>query len=82
MFSFILCKIIVKPATNFGPEDRFLNWIAETADRLPFLPILNGGRTLVQPVYSSDVGKALMEIVNVRSHILKFSYTCFIYSLK
>jgi len=56
--------IIVKPATVFGPEDRFLNWIAESNDRLPFFPLINNGNTLVQPVYSLDVGKALMSIVN------------------
>lgn len=55
--------IIVKAATVFGPEDRFLNWIAETADRLPFMPILNDGKTLVQPVHSVDIAKALMQLV-------------------
>lgn len=54
--------IIVKAGTVFGAEDRFLNWIAEVADRLPFMPILNDGKTLVQPVHSVDVGKALMQI--------------------
>ena len=56
--------LLLRPATTFGPEDRFLNWIAETADRLPFMPILNEGKTLVQPVHAGDVGKALMAIVN------------------
>jgi len=56
--------IIVKPATVFGAEDRFLNWIAEACDRLPVFPLINGGQTLVQPVFSNDVGKALMTIVN------------------
>ena len=56
--------IIVKPATIFGAEDRFLNWIAEACDRLPVFPLINSGATLVQPVYSLDVGKALMAIVN------------------
>lgn len=58
--------IIVKCATVFGAEDRFLNWIAETADRLPFMPILNSGRTLVQPVHSVDIGKALMALAKDR----------------
>jgi len=54
--------IIVKAGTVFGAEDRFLNWIAEVADRFPFMPILNDGKTLVQPVHSVDIGKALMQI--------------------
>jgi NADH dehydrogenase (ubiquinone) 1 alpha subcomplex subunit 9 len=59
--------IIVKPATIFGAEDRFLTWIAEACDRLPVFPLINGGKTLVQPVYSLDVGKALMTLVNNHS---------------
>jgi len=56
----------VKPATIFGPEDRFLNWIAETTSRLPFFPLIENGQTLVQPISAIDVGKALMTIVDVR----------------
>lgn len=58
--------IIVKPSTAFGPEDRFLNWIADACERFPFFPLINEGKTLVQPVYSHDVAKALMKIVYVR----------------
>ena len=56
--------IIVRPATVFGPEDRFLNWIAEACDRLPYFPIVNGGSSLVQPVFCNDIGHGLMEIIN------------------
>jgi hypothetical protein len=55
----------VKPAILFGPEDRFLNWIAEATNRLPFTPLVNNGDTIVQPVYSADVGKGLFNIVLV-----------------
>ncbi len=60
-----LLQIIVRPATIFGPEDRFLNLIAESFARLPFAPLVHGGSTLCQPVYSVDVGKALMQIIHV-----------------
>jgi len=57
--------IIVKPATIFGAEDRFLNWIAETLDRTPqVFPLLNEGKMLVQPIYAIDLAKALMAIVH------------------
>ena len=59
----------MKPATIFGPEDRFLNWIAETTSRLPFFPLIENGQTLVQPISATDVGKALMAIVDVRLSI-------------
>lgn len=55
--------IVVRPAIVFGPEDRFLNWIAESMERLPISPLVNGGQTLIQPVYAADVGKGLMELV-------------------
>ena len=55
--------IIVKPATVFGFEDRFLNWIAEANKRLPFMPLLDNGRALVQPVYCVDIAKAMMVLV-------------------
>ena len=61
--------IIVKPATVFGAEDRFLNWIAEASTQLPFFPLINNGSALVQPVYAVDVGKALMNIVYVSQFI-------------
>lgn len=55
--------IIVKPATVFGSEDRFLNVMAEMNERLPIFPIVNNGDTLTQPVYGIDVGQALFNIV-------------------
>lgn len=55
--------IIVKLATVFGPEDRFLTRIADASKARAFFPLLNGGSNLVQPVYSGDVGKGLMDIV-------------------
>ena len=56
-------QIIVKPATLFGHEDRFLNWTAETMSRLPYFPLLNNGSNLVQPVHCVDVSKALMQMI-------------------
>eukprot|EP01041_Mallomonas_annulata_P010507 gene10507-21914_t len=58
--------IIIRPSTLFGVEDRFLNLIAESARRMPFFPLINGGSTLLQPVYSGDVGQAIMKII--RNH--------------
>lgn len=68
MFRFLFTsfvQIIVRSATVFGPEDRFLNWIGETMSRIPVFPLINDGSALVQPVYAADVGKALFTIVEV-----------------
>jgi len=51
--------IIVRPSTCFGTEDRFLNWYGNAASTLGIMPLLDGGKALVQPVHSNDVGKAL-----------------------
>jgi NADH dehydrogenase (ubiquinone) 1 alpha subcomplex subunit 9 len=59
--------IIVRPATVFGAEDRFLNLIGEFQERLPFVPIVNNGETLYQPVYCLDVSQGLLNIVNNHS---------------
>ena len=56
----------------FGAEDRFLNWIAEGSCRMPFFPLINDGNALVQPIYSGDVGKALMNITYVSYHSTVF----------
>jgi NADH dehydrogenase (ubiquinone) 1 alpha subcomplex subunit 9 len=56
--------IIVRPAVTFGWEDRFLNFIAESNERLPFTPLVFNGESLVQPVYALDIGKALFELTN------------------
>jgi NADH dehydrogenase (ubiquinone) 1 alpha subcomplex subunit 9 len=62
--------IIVKPAKVFGHEDRFLNSTAYWARKLGYFPVLDDGRTLLQPVFASDIGKALMQIVRVRHQSL------------
>ena len=69
----------MKPATIFGPEDRFLNWIAETQSRAEMFPLLDGGNTLVQPVFANDVGKALMAIVEVRFIYFLIILLCILY---
>jgi NADH dehydrogenase (ubiquinone) 1 alpha subcomplex subunit 9 len=55
---------IVRPCTAFGWEDRFLNSIAESNERLPFSPLVFNGESLLQPVYALDVGQALYQIAN------------------
>jgi hypothetical protein len=60
-------QVIVKLATVFGHEDRFLNWIAEltTSIKMPFFPLIDGGKTLTQPVFVGDVARGVHTIVQV-----------------
>lgn len=46
---------IFKPAVMTGTEDKFFNSLAALAKRTPFFPLINGGRTRMQPVWVRDV---------------------------
>mmetsp|Transcript_16441 Transcript_16441/g.27294 ORF Transcript_16441/g.27294 Transcript_16441/m.27294 type:complete len:388 (-) Transcript_16441:167-1330(-) len=53
---------IVRPTQLFGPEDRFLNPIAIFGNRYPFVPLIDGGEALTQPVYVADVAETISRI--------------------
>jgi NADH dehydrogenase len=50
--------IILRPSIVFGPEDSFFNRFAALARISPALPLVGGGHTKFQPVFSGDVGQA------------------------
>lgn len=50
---------IMRAATLFGPEDRFLNKLAFMSRHLPFFPLLQGGLGKQQPVFVDDVARAI-----------------------
>ena len=50
---------IVRPSIVFGREDNFINRFAGMTRMLPFLPVIRGG-VKFQPVFASDLGKAIM----------------------
>lgn len=49
-----------------GVEDHFLNNVAAQAKSLPFVPLVDGGRTRFQPVYVRDVVSAMMTSLRSR----------------
>jgi NADH dehydrogenase len=51
--------IVVRPSLVFGPEDQLFNRFAAMARVSPFLPLIGGGRTRLQPVYVGDVAAAI-----------------------
>ena len=51
--------VILRPALVFGPEDQLFNRFAAMARLFPVLPLIGGGRTLLQPVYVGDVATAI-----------------------
>ena len=50
---------ILRPSVIFGEEDQFFNRFAAMAGLSPALPLIGGGKTLMQPVYVADVGAAV-----------------------
>lgn len=54
---------IIRPATMFGDEDRFLNRLAKLTQLLPFYPLVDAETTRQQPVYCDDVANVIMHAV-------------------
>jgi len=54
---------ILRPATIFGDEDKFLNRIAKLSQTMPFYPLVDAATTKQQPVYMDDVAEAIVKCV-------------------
>jgi len=52
---------ILRSSAIFGPDDRFLNTLAEIARISPVLPLFGHGHTKLQPVYVCDVALAVLK---------------------
>ena len=55
---------ILRPSLLFGPEDQFTNRFAGLARISPFLPLIGGGVTRIQPAYVGDVAAAVADAVD------------------
>jgi uncharacterized protein YbjT (DUF2867 family) len=56
--------VITRPSIMFGPEDNFFNRFASLARLSPFLPLIGGGQTRIQPVFVGDVAAAIADAVD------------------
>ena len=56
--------VVFRPSIVFGPEDKFFNRFAAMARLSPFLPLIGGGETKLQPVYVGDVAEAVARSVD------------------
>jgi NADH dehydrogenase (ubiquinone) 1 alpha subcomplex subunit 9 len=68
---------IVRPTQMFGPEDQLLNWFAIAANRLPAVPLVDGGHALTQPVYAVDVAEAISKILDAPEEFEGRTVDCF-----
>jgi len=59
---------IMRPSLLFGPEDQFTNRFAALARISPFLPLIGGGVTRMQPAYVGDVATAVADAVDGKTN--------------
>lgn len=57
---------IFRPSVIFGKEDAFLNRFARMALISPFLPLIGGGKTRMQPIYAGDVADCFVNSSSLR----------------
>ncbi|MDB1135285.1 complex I NDUFA9 subunit family protein [Candidatus Anaplasma sp. TIGMIC] len=55
--------IIVRPNLIFGVEDNFFNKFANIARITPVMPVLGGGKNLLQPVHVGDVVDLVVDLI-------------------
>ncbi|MFP4386565.1 MAG: complex I NDUFA9 subunit family protein [Alphaproteobacteria bacterium] len=58
---------LLRPSVMFGCDDNFFNMFASLSRYMPFLPLIGGGKTKLQPVYVADVADAAIEAVCLTS---------------
>ncbi len=56
--------VILRPSVVFGPEDKFFNRFAAMARLMPALPLVGGGKGLLQPVFVGDVAEAVAKALD------------------
>jgi NADH dehydrogenase len=64
ILSLIPDAVILRPSIVFGQDDNFFNKFGAMARRMPFLPLIGGGKTKLQPVYVEDVAEVVSRSVD------------------
>ena len=54
---------ILRPSVVFGPNDAMFTRLASIASTAPFVPLIGDGSAKVQPVFSADVGRAVVAVL-------------------
>lgn len=54
---------ILRPSVVFGPGDALFTRLAGIAAKAPFVPLIGDGSAKVQPVFSADVGRAVVAVL-------------------
>lgn len=59
---------VFRPSIIFGPEDAFINMLAEVIRKTPIMPVIGGGKNLMQPVSVKDVAASFRAAVESSAH--------------
>jgi NADH dehydrogenase len=59
---------VFRPSIIFGPGDEFINMLAGVMRRTPVMPVVGGGKSLMQPVSVKDVAASFCAAVESTSH--------------
>lgn len=55
---------IFRPSLIFGPEDSFVNMLADMIRRFPVVPVIGDGRYRLQPIHADDVARCFAEALD------------------
>lgn len=67
---------IFRPSFIYGPRDKGINTLAQVVRRAPFVPVLGGGNTKIQPISVENVAKAFVTAVRNDASIGKTYDLC------
>jgi NADH dehydrogenase len=59
---------IFRPSIIFGPGDAFINMLAAVMRKTPLMPVIGGGKNLMQPVFVGDVAASFKAAVQSTDH--------------
>lgn len=55
--------VILRPSAIFGPDDKFINMLADMTRRSPIIPVIGDGRYQLQPIYVDDLAKIMVNVL-------------------
>lgn len=61
-----LSSVILEPSIIFGPEDEFVNQLADLVKMAPVTPVVGSGKILFQPIHVDDVAACIVKLLDKR----------------
>jgi NADH dehydrogenase (ubiquinone) 1 alpha subcomplex subunit 9 len=68
---------IIRPTQLFGSRDRLTQWFAKAAFTYRFVPLVDDGKALTQPVYVNDVAQTILAVCDDAGKFVGRDIDCF-----